>query len=41
MLKKALHKLYQINLEILRGYPEPFALLDIWTVGTGIKGERL
>ncbi|MGQ9708330.1 MAG: DNA polymerase III subunit delta [bacterium] len=40
-LRKALHKLYKINVEILRGYPEPFALLDIWTVGTGIKGDRL
>lgn len=36
-LNKALHKLYNINVDILRGYPEPFALLDIWTFATGVK----
>ncbi|MEO0069311.1 MAG: DNA polymerase III subunit delta [candidate division WOR-3 bacterium] len=36
-LNKALHKLYRINVDILKGYPEPFALLDIWTFATGVK----
>ncbi len=40
-LEKALHKLYKINVLILRGYPEPFALLDIWTIATGVKGDEL
>lgn len=32
-LDRALNKLYQMNVAILQGYAEPFALLDMWTLG--------
>ncbi len=34
-IRRALEKLYYINVEIVSGHPEPFLLLDMWTVGIG------
>lgn len=36
-INRALRKLYLINAAILTGHPEPFVLLDMWTVGIGQK----
>ncbi len=37
-LDKALNELFEIDLSILRGHREPFALLEIWTIKCGGKG---
>ncbi|MEO0071454.1 MAG: DNA polymerase III subunit delta [candidate division WOR-3 bacterium] len=36
-INRALEKLYLIDVAILTGHPEPFVLIDMWTVGIGQK----